>query len=118
MRERVREIGWRMTSRGAVSSATSTSTSSPAATPAAARFSELSGTRNRPPIAAMVVLYVWSPILIWAEGRFPEASAETTASGTCRPVAVFPPSSTVVRDFMSAIWLRRKHASTSEPSED
>lgn len=34
------------------------------------------------------------------DGRFPEAKAETTSFGTCRPVAVLPPSSTAVRNLI------------------
>src|SRR6201989_1846178 len=35
-------------------------------------------------------------------GFFPAPSASTTSSGTTRPVAVFPPSRTVVENFMAS----------------
>src|SRR6266542_327560 len=90
-----------VTSRGAVSSSMSTSTASPAATPAASRFSALSGSRNCPPRDATVVRYVCPPIVIRTDGCRPESSAAITSSGTTMPVAVLPPSSTVVRNLMA-----------------
>src|SRR3954454_17912399 len=41
-------------------------------------------------------------------GFLPEPSASTTSGGTRMPVAVFPPSSTVVRNLMGRILLGRR----------